>query len=79
MRATPPTNEHEQREGGREDDDRELFRNNRGYEEGRFRECRNRKDRNMGNIKFKIPIFQVKSDSRLYLEWEKKMDLVFDY
>lgn len=27
MRATPPTNEHEQREGGREDDDRELFRN----------------------------------------------------
>ena len=33
----------------------------------------------MGSIKMKIPSFQGKSDPEAYLEWEKKMELVFDY
>ena len=35
-------------------------------------------DRNLGNIKFKIPTFLGKSDPEAYLQWEKKMDLIFD-
>ncbi|XP_074565168.1 uncharacterized protein LOC141821722 [Curcuma longa] len=35
-------------------------------------------DRNLGNIKMKIPSFQGKSDPDVYLEWEKKVELVFD-
>jgi hypothetical protein len=35
-------------------------------------------DRNLGNIKMKIPSFQGKSDLEEYLEWEKKMELIFE-
>ena len=35
-------------------------------------------DRNLGNIKMKIPSFQGKSNPDVYLEWEKKVELVFD-
>ncbi|KAL6971416.1 hypothetical protein U1Q18_052783 [Sarracenia purpurea var. burkii] len=35
-------------------------------------------DRNLGNIKMKIPTFQGKNDPEAYLEWEKKMELIFD-
>ena len=45
---------------------------------GRFREDRNHEDRGMGGIKMKIPAFQGKNDPEAYLEWEKKMELVFD-
>jgi hypothetical protein len=35
-------------------------------------------DRSLGNIKMKIPSFQCRTDPEVYLEWEKKIDLVFD-
>jgi hypothetical protein len=35
-------------------------------------------DRSLGNIKMKIPSFQGRTDLEVYLEWEKKIDLVFD-
>ena len=37
-----------------------------------------RKDNNLGSIKMKVPSFQGKNDPKAYLEWEKKMELVFD-
>ena len=45
---------------------------------GRLREARNREDNNLGNIKMKIPSFQGKNDPEAYLEWERKVELVFD-
>ena len=44
---------------------------------GRHRD-RNREDNNFGNIKMKIPSFQGKNDPEAYLEWERKVELVFD-
>ena len=35
-------------------------------------------DRNLGNIKMKIPSFQGRNDPEAYLEWEKKVEMVFD-
>ena len=35
-------------------------------------------DRDLGSIKLKIPSFQGKNDPKAYLEWEKKMEIVFD-
>jgi hypothetical protein len=35
-------------------------------------------DRNLRNIKMKIPSFQGKNDLEAYLEWEKKMELIFE-
>ncbi|XP_031405679.1 uncharacterized protein LOC116214411 [Punica granatum] len=35
-------------------------------------------DRNMGSIKLTIPPFQGKSDPDVYIEWERKVELVFD-
>jgi hypothetical protein len=35
-------------------------------------------DRSLGNIKMKIPSFEGRTDPEVYLEWEKKIDLVFD-
>ncbi|GKU93032.1 hypothetical protein SLEP1_g6670 [Rubroshorea leprosula] len=32
-----------------------------------------------GSIKMKIPLFQGKNDPDVYLEWEKKVELVFDF
>ena len=43
-----------------------------------FREARNREDNNLGSIKMKILSFQGKNDPKAYLEWEKKIKLVFD-
>lgn len=37
-----------------------------------------RVDGGFSNIKMKIPEFQGKSDPEVYLEWEKKVDLIFD-
>ena len=36
------------------------------------------KDGNLGSIKIKIPSFQGKSDPEAYLEWEKKVERVFE-
>ncbi|KAL2457248.1 CCHC-type domain-containing protein [Abeliophyllum distichum] len=35
-------------------------------------------DRNFGNIKMKIPSFQGKNNPNAYLEWEMRMELIFD-
>ena len=45
---------------------------------GRVRRDRNRRSDNLSVIKMKVPSFQGKSDPEAYLEWEKKMELVFD-
>ena len=45
---------------------------------GRHREARNQEDNNLRNIKMKIPSFQGKNDPEAYLEWERKVELVFD-
>ncbi|GKV11623.1 hypothetical protein SLEP1_g22864 [Rubroshorea leprosula] len=37
-----------------------------------------RQDCDLGSIKMKIPPFQGKNDPDVYLEWEKKVELVFD-
>ncbi|KAH9649369.1 hypothetical protein KPL70_025952 [Citrus sinensis] len=41
------------------------------------RRARNRED-GLSGIKMKIPSFQGKSDPEAYLEWEKKMEFIFD-
>lgn len=33
-------------------------------------------DRNLENIKIKIPLFQEKFDPKAYFEWEKKVELI---
>ena len=35
-------------------------------------------DRNLGKIKMKISSFQGKNDPEAYLEWEKKVELIFE-
>ena len=35
-------------------------------------------NRNLGNIKMKIPSFQGKNDPKVYLEWEKKVEFIFE-
>ena len=34
-------------------------------------------DHNLGSIKIKIHIFQERNDPDMYLEWERKVDLIF--
>ena len=38
----------------------------------------NRVDNNLGSIKMKIPSFQGKNDPEAYLEWESKVENVFE-
>uniref|UniRef100_A0A2N9EGC5 CCHC-type domain-containing protein n=1 Tax=Fagus sylvatica TaxID=28930 RepID=A0A2N9EGC5_FAGSY len=52
------------------------FRRERGHEGNRG--GRDGLDRNLGSIKMKIPSFQGRTNPEVYLEWEKKIDLVFD-
>ncbi|PKI65896.1 hypothetical protein CRG98_013716 [Punica granatum] len=42
------------------------------------RQERDTVDRNMGSIKLTIPPFQGKSDPDIYIEWERRVELVFD-
>jgi hypothetical protein len=35
-------------------------------------------DRNLGSIKLKIPAFKGKYDPKAYLDWEKKVEMLFD-
>ena len=37
-----------------------------------------RLDGNLGNIKMKIPAFQGRGDPEAYVEWERKMEMIFD-
>ncbi|KAA3466167.1 mutant gag-pol polyprotein [Gossypium australe] len=39
---------------------------------------RDRPDDNLKNIKMTIPLFQGKNNPEAYLEWEKKIELVFE-
>ncbi|XP_061346005.1 uncharacterized protein LOC133291717 [Gastrolobium bilobum] len=45
---------------------------------GRRMRNEERVDNNLGSIKMKIPSFQGRNDPEAYLEWERKMELVFD-
>jgi hypothetical protein len=49
-----------------------------GYGNREARMGRPRRDNDLGNIKIKIPSFQGKIDPEAYLEWETKMEMVFD-
>jgi len=80
--------------GGSEDEDSGR-ENRREMEEeydfmmGRNRHRGDRRERNyrrfdhrdgsLNNIKMKIPSFQGRNDPEIYLEWEKKMEFIFDY
>ena len=46
----------------------------RGRDDRRAR----RIDHDLGSIKLKIPSFQGKNDPEVYLEWDKKVELVFN-
>jgi hypothetical protein len=50
----------------------------RGYGNREARMGRPRRDNDLGNIKIKISYFQGKNDPEAYLEWETKMEMVFD-
>ncbi|GMY14351.1 putative cysteine-rich receptor-like protein kinase 9 [Fagus crenata] len=79
-RERVPTREEEEERYGSgfdEEEDRDSIVNNR-RPGGRFGGARNREDNNLGGIKMKIPSFQGRSDPEAYLEWEKKMEFVFD-
>lgn len=38
-----------------------------------------RVDQNIGSIKMKIPPFQGKNESKLYVEWKKMMEHIFEW
>ena len=50
----------------------------RGDVRRNIRRVDNREDNSLGSIKMKIPSFQGKNDPEAYIEWEKKMECVFD-
>ena len=79
----PPRNDYEDNYGNDlEEDDRmsnmgvDKFRRGMGGREVRYGE---RVDNNLGSIKVKIPTFQGKTDPEAYLEWEKRIELVFEW
>uniref|UniRef100_A0A2N9I928 Reverse transcriptase n=1 Tax=Fagus sylvatica TaxID=28930 RepID=A0A2N9I928_FAGSY len=79
-RERVPAREEEEEHYGSgfdEEEDRDSIVNNR-RPGGRFGGARNREDNNLSGIKMKIPSFQGRSDPEAYLEWEKKMEFVFD-
>jgi len=50
----------------------------RGREPRRNPKGRDGVDRNLGSIKMKIPSFQGRNDPKANLEWENKIELIFD-
>ena len=77
-------NEEGARSEGGYESDTEIGRNKPkgvryeiGYRGNAPRE-RNGVDGNLGNIMMKIPSFQSRNDPEAYLEWEKKVELIFD-
>ena len=71
--------EDEEYDGGDFEDENgyDSIVSNRKYG-GIHRADRNWEDNNLGNIKMKIHSFQGKNDPEAYLEWERKVELVFD-
>lgn len=69
---TPRSYREEEYEGEEEYEDRPPRRRHGN------RRRNQRTDGGFSNIKMKIPEFQGKSDPEAYLEWEKKVDLIFD-
>jgi hypothetical protein len=51
-------------------------RGGRGFR--RYPRWRDGTGRNLGNIKMKIPLFQGTNDPEAYLEWEKKVEFIFE-
>ena len=51
---------------------------NRATRNVNFHGMQNYEDMDRDNIKLKIPNFQGKNDPKAYLEWEKKVDWIFD-
>ncbi|XP_057808596.1 uncharacterized protein LOC131023071 [Salvia miltiorrhiza] len=72
----PPRNEEEGESEG-EDDHTSTHRNERRGG-GRRRRHQNEVDGDLGSIKLKIPTFQGRSDPEAYLEWERKVELIFE-
>ena len=56
----------------------DIGRDFRRVPRGHGRDNREHEDNSMSGIKMKIPSFQGKNDPKTYLEWEKKMEFVFD-
>lgn len=50
-----------------------------GQNNARQEERLDRVDRNLGSIKIKTPSFQGKNDAETYLEWKRKVEMIFDY
>ncbi|GKV07004.1 hypothetical protein SLEP1_g18816 [Rubroshorea leprosula] len=55
-----------------------IMRGRGGQREQNLMRWGDRQDHDLGSIKMKIPPFQGKNDPDVYLEWEKKVELVFD-
>ncbi|XP_057808603.1 uncharacterized protein LOC131023078 [Salvia miltiorrhiza] len=72
----PPRNEEEGESEG--EDDRTSTHRNERRGGGRRRRHQNEVDGDLGSIKLKIPTFQGRSDPEAYLEWERKVELIFE-
>ncbi|KAL1535252.1 hypothetical protein AAHA92_31332 [Salvia divinorum] len=70
------TNTNNEESGG-EDDASSRHKNER-HGNGRRRGHTNEVDGDLRSIKLKIPTFQGRSDPEAYLEWEKKVELIFE-
>ena len=78
-----PRNRNERRRNRRFDAESESGRSlaeseDQGHNGRRERRRERRVDRDFSGIKMKIPSFQGRNDPEAYLEWEKKVELVFD-
>ncbi|RDY06560.1 hypothetical protein CR513_09437, partial [Mucuna pruriens] len=67
-----PTSRHN------DEEEEEEYSNGRYNENERRRRSEPRRDNYLGNIKMTIPKFQGKNDPKVYLEWERKVEHVFD-
>ncbi|KAG2411297.1 hypothetical protein I3760_Q013700, partial [Carya illinoinensis] len=86
-RRREPRREHEYEDEGDSEDEEDLISEvgmgrHRGVrrERGFRRNPRGRDgvDRDLESIKMKIPSFQGRTDPEAYLEWEKKIELIFE-
>ncbi|RDX89806.1 hypothetical protein CR513_28416, partial [Mucuna pruriens] len=61
-----------------DEEEEEEYSDGRYNENERRRKGEPRRDYYLGNIKMTIPVFQGKNDLDVYLEWERKVEHVFD-
>ncbi|KAL1209255.1 hypothetical protein V5N11_033115 [Cardamine amara subsp. amara] len=62
-------------------DAEEYYRNSSRRSHRRHRRVRDERGQNQdsfGSLKLRVPQFQGKNDPNAYLEWEKKIEMVFD-